>query len=82
MDDGTLARPPSAKDSQHVLQDCQTFIMEMTAIGSQVKGDAQKWTLTGTRSTEEKVNVRGCDLFEFRNGKISKKDWFWKIIQR
>lgn len=41
-----------------------------------------EWTLTGTRSTGEKVNVRGCDLFEFRNGKISKKDSFQKIIQR
>jgi hypothetical protein len=24
--------------------------------------------------------VRGCDLFEFTDGKISRKDSFWKII--
>jgi hypothetical protein len=24
--------------------------------------------------------VRGCDLFEFTDGKISRKDSFWKIV--
>jgi hypothetical protein len=24
--------------------------------------------------------VRGCDLFELSDGKISRKDSFWKII--
>jgi ketosteroid isomerase-like protein len=39
-----------------------------------------EWILTGTRATGEKVKVSGCDLFEFRNGKITRKDSFWKII--
>jgi len=24
--------------------------------------------------------VRGCDLFEFTDGRISRKDSFWKIV--
>jgi hypothetical protein len=30
--------------------------------------------------TGEPIEVRGCDLFEFSGGKISRKDSFWKII--
>ena len=41
-----------------------------------------EWTLTGTTSTGVKLNVRGCDLWEFRNGKISRKNSFWKIVER
>ena len=28
----------------------------------------------------EPIEVRGCDLFEFADGKISRKDSFWKIV--
>jgi len=28
----------------------------------------------------EYIEVRGCDLFEFTDGKISRKDSFWKIV--
>jgi ketosteroid isomerase-like protein len=34
----------------------------------------------GTQSTGETIEVRGCDLFEFTDGKISRKDSFWKIV--
>ena len=27
------------------------------------------------------IEVRGCDLFEFADGRISRKDSFWKIIE-
>lgn len=49
-----------------------------------VAGDrgCSEWTLTGTRSMGEKVKVRGCDLFQFKDGKISKKDSFWKVVQQ
>ena len=49
-----------------------------------VAGDrgCSEWTLTGTRPTGEKVKVRGCDLFEFKNGLITRKDSFWKIVSR
>jgi ketosteroid isomerase-like protein len=39
-----------------------------------------EWTIRGTQRTGEHIEVRGCDLFEFIDGKISRKDSFWKII--
>jgi ketosteroid isomerase-like protein len=39
-----------------------------------------EWTIRGTRATGERIEVRGCDLFEFAGGKIRRKDSFWKII--
>ena len=39
-----------------------------------------EWTIRGTQSTGEPIEVRGCDLFEFSDGKISRKDSFWKIV--
>ena len=40
-----------------------------------------EWLLTGTMSGGTKIRVRGCDLFEFAAGKITKKDSFWKIVE-
>lgn len=40
-----------------------------------------EWTLTGTTRSGVKLNVRGCDLWEFRNGKILRKNSFWKIVE-
>ena len=39
-----------------------------------------EWTIRGTQRTGEPIEVRGCDLFEFADGKISRKDSFWKIV--
>jgi ketosteroid isomerase-like protein len=49
-----------------------------------VSGDlgVSEWTLTGTTTSGIKLKVRGCDLWEFRNGKIIRKDSYWKIIER
>jgi steroid delta-isomerase-like uncharacterized protein len=38
-----------------------------------------EWTIHGTQTTGEPIEVRGCDLFEFTDGKISRKDSFWKL---
>lgn len=41
-----------------------------------------EWLLTGTTVSGNKLEVRGCDLFEFsRYGKIKRKDSYWKILQ-
>ena len=41
-----------------------------------------QWLLTGTTTTGVKVEVRGCDLFEFsQDRKIMVKDSYWKIVQ-
>ena len=38
-----------------------------------------EWTLTGTSTAGQRIEVRGIDLLEFRHGKIIRKDSFWKI---
>jgi ketosteroid isomerase-like protein len=40
-----------------------------------------EWTLTGTRKSGGRIEVRGVDLLEFREGKITRKDSFWKILE-
>ena len=39
-----------------------------------------EWTLSGTQRTGEPIEVRGCDLWHFVDGKISRKNSFWKIV--
>ncbi len=39
-----------------------------------------EWTLSGTQRTGERIEVRGCDLFHFANGRIRRKDSYWKIV--
>ncbi len=39
-----------------------------------------EWTIRGTQANGEPIEVRGCDLLEFTDGKISRKNSFWKII--
>jgi ketosteroid isomerase-like protein len=39
-----------------------------------------EWTIRGTQRSGESIEVRGCDLFEFADGRISRKDSFWKIV--
>lgn len=41
---------------------------------------ASEWTLTGTTTAGEQIEVRGCDLWTFGdNGLIVRKDSFWKL---
>ena len=37
-----------------------------------------EWTFTGTRTDGTRVEVHGCDLFTFRDGKIAVKDSYRK----
>lgn len=41
-----------------------------------------QWTITGTDTSGAAVEVRGCDLLELRDGKIARKDSYWKIVDR
>ena len=45
-----------------------------------VQGDrgVSEWTFTGTRADGSRVEVDGCDLFTFRNGKIALKGSYRK----
>ena len=39
-----------------------------------------EWTIRGTQPDGERLEVRGCDLFEFDGEKIRRKDSYWKIV--
>ncbi len=39
-----------------------------------------KWLLTGTNQQGEKLRVRGCDFYTFQDGKVTRKDSYWKIV--
>ena len=45
-----------------------------------VAGDrgVSEWTFSGTRTDGTRVEVNGCDLFTFRDGKIAVKDSYRK----
>ena len=41
---------------------------------------SSEWTISGTTVEGESIEVRGCDLWTFdEDGKIVRKDSFWKI---
>ena len=40
---------------------------------------ASEWTLSGTTTDGQRVEVRGCDLWTFRGGDVIKKDSYWKF---
>lgn len=49
-----------------------------------VSGDraVSRWLLTGTTKEGEHVRVRGCDLFDLTDdGRIRRKDSYWKIVE-
>jgi ketosteroid isomerase-like protein len=48
-----------------------------------VLGDrgVSEWTLTGTTTDGERLELRGCDLWTFRDGKVLKKDSYWKMVE-
>jgi steroid delta-isomerase-like uncharacterized protein len=45
-----------------------------------IQGDrgVSEWTFTGTRADGARVEVNGCDLFTFRDGKIALKNSYRK----
>ena len=40
-----------------------------------------KWILTGTTREGKRTEVRGCDFYTFRDGKVIRKDSYWKIVE-
>ena len=40
-----------------------------------------KWILTGTRRNGQRIEVCGCDFYTFRDGKVTRKDSYWKIVE-
>jgi ketosteroid isomerase-like protein len=40
-----------------------------------------EWRLRGTTTDGVRVDLRGCDLWEFEGDKISRKDSYWKLVE-
>ena len=40
-----------------------------------------KWLLTGTTPAGARIRVRGCDFYTFRDGKVIRKDSYWKLVE-
>jgi steroid delta-isomerase-like uncharacterized protein len=48
-----------------------------------VSGDVgvSQWTLTGTTLEGKRIEVRGLDVLDFRDGQVTRKDSYWKIVE-
>lgn len=48
-----------------------------------VSGDrgVSEWTLRGTTTEGERLELRGCDLWTFRDDKVFRKDSYWKMVE-
>lgn len=53
--------------------DCRHFVSGNRGVS--------EWVLTGTEKDGSKVKVCGCDHYEFRDGKVVRKDSYWKIVE-
>jgi ketosteroid isomerase-like protein len=40
------------------------------------------WMVTGQSQDGERLNYRGCDVYEFRGDKILNKDTYWKLVEQ
>lgn len=40
-----------------------------------------EWTVQGSSADGRKIDWLGCDLWEFADGKVVKKDTYWKLIE-
>jgi uncharacterized protein (TIGR02246 family) len=88
-----MARGPEAvgrrvhgKDAvRKVLADRFTVIPDMKwdHVDVFVAGDraVSVWMVTGKGRDGERLNYRGCDIYEFRGDKILNKDTYWKIVE-
>jgi ketosteroid isomerase-like protein len=51
------------------------FVDEAAATGM------SKWLLTGTTPEGVRRQLHGCDFYSFRDGKVVRKDSYWKIVE-
>ena len=50
-------------------------------VDSNASTGISKWTLTGTRRDGQRIEVWGCDFYTFHEGKVTRKDSYWKIVE-
>lgn len=58
-----------------------TCTTKKTGILHAATGGVSEWTLTGTTTDGVRLEVRGCDLWEFKDGLIIRKDSYWKLVE-
>ena len=89
-----MARGPEAKDGRRLkgkkaigevlsARFAQIPDMRWEEMSHFVDGDraASEWVVRGTNAqTGEKLELLGCDLWTFRDGKVTKKDTYWKFV--
>ncbi|MBA2302801.1 MAG: nuclear transport factor 2 family protein [Acidobacteria bacterium] len=55
-----------------------TGLVTLFCAGNDATGNVTPWTFTGTRADGTCVEVHGCDVFTFRDGKIALKNSYRK----
>lgn len=55
--------------------DAEHFVDEAGSAG------ISKWLLTGTTPDGTRKVVRGCDFYTFLDGKVIRKDSYWKLVE-
>jgi ketosteroid isomerase-like protein len=50
-------------------------------VDSESQTGISKWCLTGTGRDGKKLEVWGCDFYTFRDGKVVRKDSYWKLVE-
>ncbi len=48
-----------------------------------ISGDraTSEWIVRGTLPDGSRLDLLGCDLWRFRNGKVTRKDTYWKSVE-
>jgi ketosteroid isomerase-like protein len=54
---------------------------EQHFVDSDSEAGISKWTLTGTTLDGTRRKVWGCDFYTFRDGKVVRKDSYWKMVE-
>src|SRR5262245_2433446 len=86
------ARTPGGSGSSFALRCTRVSPVDSRAFPTFTYGNARdfvsgnmaffEWTVTGTRPIGERVEAHGTDHWEFRDGKVVRKDSYWKMIEK
>ena len=61
-----------------VIQDMQWVDMRHWISGDRATSE---WTVKGTLPDGSSLDLLGCDLWRFRDGKVTRKDTYWKVVE-
>jgi ketosteroid isomerase-like protein len=85
-DDGFGRKPTGKAEIRDFLNDRFRAIGDMhwEASATWFSGNraTSEWLVTATLPNGDKLELSGCDLYEFRGRQIIKKDTYWKAIDQ